>query len=645
MKHPDRKLFLISNMRKPLISALLLAGIASVPNAEAALRNGYTLGITGGTNSWFGMQLNDGYETQTMLFPGDAFAASGRPTRDGGYPGCGAGCYVGGGYPGIVLGTIQAVPNGPNRVYFPDGSHGGQPYASDIGGIDAPWYFASNTGMDFTTSPANVLSATGNTATVDLSGWTVTWNTIPSISMGSRAWNGTTQLATYSGMTDGAAQITCAAGCLHGDTYTLSYTATVPNNDSSGFGNVKYSLHMAGSISAPLPVISGPANITATQSTLKSWTPVVDDPNAICSITTAASYGTATVASDCSSGTYNPTSGYTGSDSFAFKADNSVSGTANSTTATVSVTVSATPPPTANADTATVNGTTAASIDVLTNDTDGSYAISASTVAISTPASHGTATANPSGAVTYTASSGFTGSDTFQYTVNDTNGQTSNAATVTVTVRATAPSSSSGTFGPGTTATNAGSTTGGGLTTSDVGTDSELIQQCVGGCFDFSVTGLSSGGTVNVVLPLSTGIPAGAVYRKLIGSTWLSFATGNGNAIASAAAISTGPLVCPAAGSSSYSSGLTAGNRCVQLTIVDGRTNDSDGATNGTVLDPGGIGVVASAAPQTFSGSTGGCSLVSRPSNFTERGDWAMVTMFVAWLGGMVYRRRRRRTA
>src|SRR5262249_51842397 len=74
-------------------------------------------------------------------------------------------------------------------------------------------------------------------------------------------------------------------------------------------------------------------------------------------------------------------------------------------------------------------------IDVLANDTDpdGNEHIVASSVTITTPPQHGTATVNPAtGEVTYTASAGFNDTDKFQYTITDDAGATSEPGTVTV---------------------------------------------------------------------------------------------------------------------------------------------------------------------------------------------------------------------
>jgi len=136
---------------------------------------------------------------------------------------------------GLILGSTQPA----------SGSHSNAPDNTEIVGIDIAWGYFGNTGMHFTYSPANVISASGNTATVDFSGWRVTWNGVPSIPMGSGAWNGNE---------NGVATMTCGIGCGDGDTYTLDYSATVPAGDVIGFGSVQYTFHLEGTISSiPVP--------------------------------------------------------------------------------------------------------------------------------------------------------------------------------------------------------------------------------------------------------------------------------------------------------------------------------------------------------------------------------------------------------
>jgi ELWxxDGT repeat protein len=93
--------------------------------------------------------------------------------------------------------------------------------------------------------------------------------------------------------------------------------------------------------------------------------------------------------------------------------------------------------PTANADTATSTDDAAVTINVLANDTDADSTLDPGSIVITTAAAHGTAVVT-NGAVAYTPSSGFAGTDSFSYAVSDTQGLASAPANVSLTV--TAPS-------------------------------------------------------------------------------------------------------------------------------------------------------------------------------------------------------------
>ena len=91
-------------------------------------------------------------------------------------------------------------------------------------------------------------------------------------------------------------------------------------------------------------------------------------------------------------------------------------------------------PPVAVDDSTVTDEGTPVTMNVISNDTDADGTIVAATVAIITNPVNGTAFSNSNGTVTYTPDSGFTGTDTFTYTVDDDQGATSNEATVAVTV-------------------------------------------------------------------------------------------------------------------------------------------------------------------------------------------------------------------
>jgi hypothetical protein len=109
---------------------------------------------------------------------------------------------------------------------------------------------------------------------------------------------------------------------------------------------------------------------------------------------------------------------------------------AQSNAATVTLTVSNSPPVAAN-DAASTSLPTAVDIAVLSNDTDPDGTLNPSTIVISRRPTLGTAVVNPAGAppgtIRYTPRR--LGTDTFQYTVKDNNGAKSNAAVVTIQVQ------------------------------------------------------------------------------------------------------------------------------------------------------------------------------------------------------------------
>ncbi|HRD49840.1 MAG TPA: Ig-like domain-containing protein, partial [Candidatus Contendobacter sp.] len=120
---------------------------------------------------------------------------------------------------------------------------------------------------------------------------------------------------------------------------------------------------------------------------------------------------------------YTPSTGFAGTDSFSYIIRDSFG---QSASATVTVTVT---PPALNAvnDTATTTAGSPVSINVLANDTGTELSITQAS-----PPAHGSAVIS-GGAITYTPSAGFAGTDSFSYTIRDSFGQSA-SATVTVTV-------------------------------------------------------------------------------------------------------------------------------------------------------------------------------------------------------------------
>ncbi len=159
--------------------------------------------------------------------------------------------------------------------------------------------------------------------------------------------------------------------------------------------------------------------------------------------------------------------------------------------------------------------------------------------------------------------------------------------------------------------------------------------------YDFSVP--AGTGTANVVIPLSNALPANAVYRLYNSqlSAWQSFVVDANDAIASAPG--TLGSACPPPGSGSYTTGLTQGNTCVELTIYNGGADDTDSSAT-TISDPGGIATTSTPLATTATGNlnpsgSSGCSISPKPVNPLKHGDWWILLGFVAWLG--FWRRKR----
>ncbi len=336
-----------------------------------------------------------------------------------------------------------------------------------------------------------------------------------------------------------------------------------------------------------------------------------------------------------SSGKVSYTASSAGTDTFQYELKDSKGDTTPSATVTVTVA----PGVTATNDTASTPEGKFKIVDVLANDSGATGA----TVTISTQPAHGKATVNSSNQVVYTPKPGFVGTDTFQYT--DTASGKTSTATVTVTVKAAFQAKTPGvSVSPGAIAKKAGSSglmSTQQLTAAGIPADSGVSQQCIGGCFDFEVTGVGSGGQAMVaMLPLSKPIPSGARFRKYINGKWQDFVTSNGDSVASAPGSATS---CPLPSLGNYKTGLTAGDYCVRLAITDGGPNDNDG-TAGVIADPSGIatGAGTSGAPTAatdFKGlGSGGCALGTDASPW-HGGSWWLIGAVIGWLG---FSRRRR---
>lgn len=117
------------------------------------------------------------------------------------------------------------------------------------GEIDS-WQFLAVEGGHYTASSPTG----GTTAGVDFSGWTIAWNynTIP---VNDTAWtpsNCGVLGCTGVSFADGIAALSWDG--VYGSAYSLWYSAIMPDSQPSGFGGMRYVLHLEGIVSAvPVP--------------------------------------------------------------------------------------------------------------------------------------------------------------------------------------------------------------------------------------------------------------------------------------------------------------------------------------------------------------------------------------------------------
>ncbi|RNL95750.1 tandem-95 repeat protein, partial [Sinomicrobium pectinilyticum] len=131
--------------------------------------------------------------------------------------------------------------------------------------------------------------------------------------------------------------------------------------------------------------------------------------------------------------TYTPDAGFEGVDTFTYTVNDTDGYTSN--IALVTVTVDPAPTgPIANDDAVQVNPNSFIRIAVLDNDAEGSAPIDPATVDVVSGPSNGSIAINDDGTVDYIPEAGFVGQDSFEYTVEDTEGRLSNIAVVSIDV-------------------------------------------------------------------------------------------------------------------------------------------------------------------------------------------------------------------
>lgn len=190
-----------------LLFSIALSGIA-----EAALVDGVILqfdpAASGGTTqptsgAWWGLE----FSSATVYTPLASFE-------------------------GIILGSAQPAT----------GSHSGIPNGTENPTITEPWVSSGSTGMHHSTTPISVINSSGNTATLDFSGFGITWNAIPDISLSGYPANYPSEL--------GIATVTCGVDCSIGDSYVLNYAA----HEVPEVGGQLHTIHLEGVIVSSVPI-------------------------------------------------------------------------------------------------------------------------------------------------------------------------------------------------------------------------------------------------------------------------------------------------------------------------------------------------------------------------------------------------------
>jgi hypothetical protein len=227
---------------------------------------------------------------------------------------------------------------------------------------------------------------------------------------------------------------------ISGNRTTYTPTADYSGSDSFSFkasdGLLESSAATVSITISPVndaPVANGQTSVSTSEDVAKTITLSASDVDGDALsyfIASAPLHGTLTgVAPNL---TYTPAANYNGPDSFTFRAND---GSADSNVAVVSMTVvPVNDSPAAANDSAATNQGAPVTISVLSNDSD--IDGDALSVTSATAPAHGSVTVNADNTtITYRPAAGFSGSDSFSYTVSDGNGGSA-TATVAVTVRA-----------------------------------------------------------------------------------------------------------------------------------------------------------------------------------------------------------------
>jgi hypothetical protein len=281
--------------------------------------------------------------------------------------------------------------------------------------------------------------------------------------------------------------------------------------------------------------------------------------------------------------TYVPQAGFAGTDSFTYRATDSSGQLTNIATVTINVAMPSGPVAAADSYTTSANTTlTVPATGVLGNDTGSSV-----TVTSNTNPSHGTVTVNADGSFSYVPAAGYSGPDSFTYTITDGFGRTS-TATVQLTVTPTA-NDDSYTVVSGNTLTVPAA----GILTNDVGSTLQVTSNTT-----------PSGGTVTVNPNGSFSYTPSALFE---GTDTFTYTVTDASGQTSTATVSI--LVTNAPPVAVDDTATTSANTPLTIPVVG---NDSD--PDGHPVSVMGVGTPLSGGSASFTGTT---VTYTPPSNFT----------------------------
>src|SRR5439155_230689 len=166
--------------------------------------------------------------------------------------------------------------------------------------------------------------------------------------------------------------------------------------------------------------------------TLTATSPIPNDVNLKFSVLSMPQNGKLATGTTSNTVTYTPNPGFSGTDTFTYKATDGQGVSSNIATVTITVSAVQNNPPTADNKAVSTNAGTPVQITLTGHDPlPLPDVLKFSVVANPT---HGNLSSTTSNTVTYTPNPGFSGTDTFTYKATDGQGVSSNIATVTIIV-------------------------------------------------------------------------------------------------------------------------------------------------------------------------------------------------------------------